>query len=166
MRPMKVKANRGSFLPVLTTLVQETTGPILELGMGFCSSPYLHWACYHDKRTLVSYESNPDFYGFAKCWQADFHKVYCIDDWDKADLEAMIWAIAFIDHAPDDRRGIDVMRVKDSDYLVIHDTENLNSRKQGFHKVFKNFKYRYKYVNAVPHTSIWSNKHDIRGFRV
>ena len=143
-----------------------TEGPILELGVGFCSSPYLHWACYPTKRSLVSFESNPEYYEFARSWKDDFHKVYCISDWDNTELEIHPWNIAFIDHAPGPRRGIECMRLSHADYLVIHDSENSNASRYGLNKVYKNFKYRYKYTDAHPFTSIWSNKHDIRGFQV
>ena len=162
---MRIGKSRASFLPVLTKLVSMTKGPILELGVGFCSSPYLHWACYPTKRTLVSFESNPEYYEFAKSWKDDFHKVYCISDWEKTNLMEW-WEIAFIDHAPMQRRGIECMRLAHADYLVIHDSENSSAKAYGLDKVFKNFKFRYKYNDAFPHTSIWSNKHDVREFKV
>jgi len=162
---MRFGKRRGTFLPVLTKLVSMTEGPILELGMGFCSSPYLHWACYPNRK-LVSYENNPEYYGFAKSWNDDFHKVYCIDDWDNTEFDKHDWTIAFVDHSPGSRRGKDCMRLAHSDYIVIHDSENSNGRAYNLHKVFKNFKYRYKYTSIYPFTSIWSNKHDVRRFQV
>lgn len=159
---MRTGKNRGSFLPVLMKLVSMTDGPILELGMGFCSSPYLHWACYHTKRPLSSYENNPEYFKFAKNWRDGFHKIYCISDWDNTEFHKKPWNIAFIDHQPGSRRGIDCMRLKHADYLVIHDSENINARKHGLDKVYANFKFRYKYNEAHPYTSIWSDKYDVR----
>jgi hypothetical protein len=163
---MRIGKSRGSFLPVLMKLVQETTGPILELGVGFCSTPYLHWACYNAKRPLASYESNPEYYEFAESWKDDFHKVYCVSDWDNTEFGGKHWSIAFLDHTPGPRRGVEAMRLAHADYLVIHDSENRSARNYGLHRVFNNFKYRYKYTDAYPATSIWSNKHDVRKFEV
>jgi hypothetical protein len=52
----------GSHLPLLMKLLDQTNGPVLELGMGLFSTPFLHWACYEKKRSLVSYENKKDFY--------------------------------------------------------------------------------------------------------
>jgi hypothetical protein len=163
---MRLGAARGSYLPVLSKLVAVTTGPILELGVGFCSTPFLHWTCFPTRRKLVSYENSPEYFAFAKSWEKPFHEVHCIDNWDNAEFEGKPWTIAFLDHSPGPRRGIDAMRLAHSDYLVIHDSENSQARNYGLHRVYKNFKYRYKYTDAFPATSIWSNKFDVRKFKV
>ena len=164
-KQMRIGANRGSYLPVLTTLVSKTTGPILELGVGFCSTPYLHWSCYPTKRRIVSYENNPAYYKYAMSWKDDFHAINCITDWDSINISEP-WTIAFVDHSPNIRRGIEASRLLHAEFVVLHDSENANMIKHGFDKVFKSFKYRYKYNDAYPHTSVWSNKHDVRDFKV
>lgn len=165
VRRMRIGANRGSHLPVLSTIVPLTTGPILELGMGYCSTPYLHWACFPSKRRLVSYESEPPYFGYASTWKADFHEVHCIRDWNSIDISGP-WTVAFVDHHPNGRRVHEIRRLVHAEYVVIHDTENSNEH--GYHlSTVKNlFKYRYKYNAAFPYTSIWSNFHDVSGFEV
>ena len=54
---MRINITWGSHLPILIKLVGETTGDILELGIGLYSTPFLHWSCFPNKRKLVSYES-------------------------------------------------------------------------------------------------------------
>jgi len=157
--------NRGSHLPVLITLVQETEGPVLELGMGLYSSTYLHWACRGTKRRLVSYENNPLYYDFAKKYRNDYHEVHCISNWEALDLSEP-WTIAFVDHEPGLRRAEEIKRLTHAEYIVAHDTENKSDRKYGYSKILHLFKYRWKYTDAVPHTSIFSNKHDIRDFQI
>lgn len=162
---MRIGKSRGSYLPVLMKAISITKGPILELGMGFCSSPYLHWACYHTKRRLVSYENNAEYFQFAMSWKDDFHSINCVTDWDSINLKEP-WSVAFVDHSPSLRRGIEISKLLHSDYVVIHDSENAHMVSYGLDQVFKMFKYRYKYNNAFPHTSIWSNKYDVREFKV
>jgi len=166
-RQMRIGKSRGSYLPVLTTIVSQTTGPILELGVGFCSTPYLHWACYPTKRKLVSYENNPEYYKFANSWIDDFHDIYCVDveNYDNIDL-TIPWAVAFVDHSPGIRRYHELKRLTHSDYVVIHDTENRNDRRYRTSRAAKLYKYRFKYDGAYPHTSVWSNKYDVTGFKV
>jgi len=160
---MRIGKKRGSHLPVLMKAVSMTHGPILELGCGLYSTTYLHWVCYPLKRMLVTYENNPDYFDFLKDYEADFHKVYCINDWDTIDI-SQPWSVAFVDHSPDKRRGIEASRLTHADYVVLHDTENRNFKKQNYDKAMRLFKYRWKYNEAYPHSSIWSNKFDVSEF--
>jgi predicted O-methyltransferase YrrM len=162
---MRIGKSRGSYLPVLATLVSMTQGPILELGVGFCSTPYLHWACYPTKRRLVSYENNPEYYDFAESWKDDFHEIHCIKDWAAIDISEP-WSIAFVDHSPGPRRPEEMKRLTHADYVIAHDTENSNNHRYHFSTIFHLFKYRWKYNGAYPYTSIFSNRFDVRDFKI
>ena len=155
--------NRGSHLPVLMKAVAETTGPILELGCGLYSTTPLHWACWVPKRKLVTYENNPAFYDFLKRYATDFHEVHCITDWDTIDISGP-WSVAFVDHEPGLRRWQEASRLQHAEYVVAHDTEGRNDRKYGFSKINGLFKYQFEYKDAFPHTSVYSNVHDVRDF--
>lgn len=157
--------NRGSHLPVLIKLVSMTDGPILELGCGLYSTTFLHWACRGKKRKLVTYEHNPDFYDFAKEYENEYHEVHCIDDWDSIEISKP-WSIAFVDHEPGLRRWQEVSRLVHADYVVCHDTNNAFNRKYGYFKIYGLFEYRWKYTGATPHTTIFSNKNDVRNFKL
>jgi len=165
MRPIKLNINRGSHLPVLMKLIHITTGPILELGAGIYSTPFLHWACYPTKRRLVTYENNPSYYEYARRCQNDYHAVNYITNWDDINISEP-WSIAFIDHSPSERREIEIKRLLHADYIVAHDTENSQMVKYGYHKILNLFKYRYKFSEIRPHTTIFSNKYDVRYFSV
>jgi len=156
---MRIGKRRGSYLPVLCTVVQQTKGPILELGVGFCSTPYLHWICYPDKRRVVSYENNPEYYPFAKSWEDTFHEIHCLDDFSKADLSED-WEVAFVDHSPGERRAIESSRLVHADYVVCHDSEGRNDRRYHLSTIEKLFKYQWIYADAYPHTTVFSNKFD------
>jgi hypothetical protein len=166
---VRIGKSRGSFLPVLMKLVQKTTGPILELGMGFCSSPYLHWACYPTKRRLVSYENNPGYHPFAESWKDTFHEIHCVENWNDVDLSEL-WTIAFLDHEGTIRNGHlrseELPKVCHADFVIAHDTDNRSNRKYKWYRHNRLFKYRYKYDGAYPHTTVWSNRHDVRDFKI
>jgi hypothetical protein len=157
MKRTKFGKMRGSFLPVLDWVIRRTDGPILELGVGFCSSPYLHWMCYPQKRRLVSYEGHPDFFEFANSWQDTFHEVHCSADWDAADL-SQSWSIAFVDHSPGERRAIETARLTHADFVVIHDSEGRSEKNYHLSTVEHLFRYRWKWLGAYPQTSVWSNR--------
>ena len=74
----------GSHLVALIKLMKITNGPVLEMGGGFFSTPYLHWACWPDRK-LVTYDNQPKYFNEIKQYESDYHKLYLIDNWDKAD---------------------------------------------------------------------------------
>lgn len=165
---LRLAPYRGSHLPVLMKVVAETSGPILELGCGLYSTTPLHWACWVPRRRLVTYENNPRFFEFLKRYETDFHEVRCIDDWDAVDLSEP-WCVAFVDHEPGpgeprQRRWKEVRRLRHAEYVVAHDTEGRNDRKYGYSKVHGLFRYRFEYRGAYPHTTVFSNTHDVRNF--
>jgi hypothetical protein len=57
-------------------------------------------------------------------------------------------------------------RLAHADYVVAHDTENNSNHRYHFSEIFRLYKYRWKYTDAYPYTSIFSNKHDVRNFKI
>ena len=155
--------NLGSHLPVLMKLVAMTDGPILELGSGPYSTPYLHWACYPTKRRLFTYETNPEWWEFTKKFRADFHRTYLVSDWSSVKFNRP-WSIAFVDH--DGVRSETVRQVVHAEYVVCHDTENKGERRWGLVRVGRWFQSRWKYTAPRPNTTIFSNMHDLTGFSI
>ena len=153
----------GSHLPVLMKAVAETTGPILELGCGLCSTNFLHWACYASKRKLVTYENNPRYYELLKTYEKDFHEVYCISDWDDIDISGP-WSVALVDHMPEFRRGMELERLHHAEYVVAHDAQPRQRRTFGYRRRWRKFKYAFTYSDAYPPTMVLSNTHDVTDF--
>jgi hypothetical protein len=160
---LRLRAGRGSHLPMLMKAVSETDGPILELGCGVYSTIFLHWSCWLPKRRLVTYENNPRFFAFLQGHERDYHEVHCVDDWDAIDISEP-WSVAFIDHEPGPRRGVELGRLTHAEYVVAHDTEHRNDHKYEYCKNHKLYKYQYEYKATSPHTSIFSNVHDVRNY--
>ena len=162
----------GSHLSILMKLVNMTEGPILELGMGLFSTPYLHWACYDNKRTLVSCENKKDFHDmfiFNDHREANndytYHKMIFVEDsdWDKIDLVDRHWSIVLVDHNPGPRRKEEIRRLANSaDYILVHDSDDLNKhhRHYKFPEIYPLFKYRYD-NNIYPRTTVLSNFKDL-----
>jgi len=143
---MKIMLHWGSHLPVLMKVIALTDGPVLEMGTGLFSTPYLHWACYLSHRSLVSYENSLEYYDTNKCYQHDdFHDVRYVEDWDAADIERP-WDVALIDHRPSERRIVDVARLAQwVKYLVLHDTGPKKDRHYHYSQVFPLFASRYDF---------------------
>lgn len=159
----KLHINGGSHLPALIRAVALTDGPVLEMGMGYFSSPFLHWACATKKRPLVSYENNPKYFRFAAPFQSDWHEVVC-GDYAEADIERP-WDVAFIDYAPPLHRKESVRRLAGfAKYIVVHDTEGRHDNRFRFSEIFPLFRWKYTYEYCTPKTSVLSNLIDLSGF--
>jgi hypothetical protein len=158
---MKISMRYGSHLPVLLKLVNETKGPILELGVGLYSTPLLHFACLPTNRKITSLESDKAWFQNFKDARTEFHDVQIIEDWDKYEFNGN-WDIAFIDHGPDSRRHIEAMRLANkAKYIILHDSDPENDNLYKFSKIYPMFKYRFDYTLCKPNTTVVSNTIDV-----
>jgi len=161
----QLKASEGSHIPVLVKVLEISTGPVLELGTGLNSTPVIHWFCNESKRQVESYESSEMFYLAARNYRNDFHGVHSVEilgGWDNINFEATHWGMVFIDHAPGKRRVEEMIRLANhADYVVVHDTESRSDWHYKYSKGFPNYKYRFDYTKAYPHTSVLSNVKDL-----
>lgn len=139
----------------------NTDGPILELGAGINSTPFLHFACIDSGRKLVTYEGDEWFFNeYVAQFGADFHKVVFAKNWDEINLDGH-WSVALIDHDPKERRIEEIKRLQNTcDYLVIHDTQGRENRKYRFDLIWSLFKYRMDWTTLRPCTTILSNFYD------
>ena len=154
----------GSHLPVLIRAVALTDGPVLEMGMGYFSTTFLHWACATTKRQLVSYENQPEFFKFAKGFETDFHEIHCIDNWTRADIERP-WDVAFIDHEPARQRIKDIARLANhAKYVVLHDTAGRYDHYFQYSKIYPLFEWQYNYDYYRPKSCVLSNFVDLSDF--
>jgi len=143
-------------------LLMMTTGPVLELGCGYNSTPVMHWACFPQGRHLITYESNPEFFEFANAYMADFHEVRCIPDWNVIDVSEP-WSLALVDHSPETARAPLAAKLTHAEYVIVHDTQR---QRDGRMPRFPDFKYEWKWTQPRVHTSVLSNIHDLSEFTI
>lgn len=162
MKPKKFRA--ASHLPILSRVLQVTKGPVLELGAGYFSTPFMYWVCKEQKRKFVSYEN--DLRWCKKLYQWDKERetkdglasLRYVKNWDDADIDNIHWSVVFIDHRPALRRKDDARRLKDNaDYILMHDSEPEINKFYKYNWVYDDFKYKYDYTMVKPHTVILSN---------
>src|SRR3989344_9340099 len=149
----------GTHLPALIKAINATNGPVLELGMGIFSTPYLHFACYPNRK-LVSYENAQNYADWLNVFKSDNHQIHLIDDWEKADLRGD-WSVALIDHEHARRRKEEIKRLANTaEYIIVHDTNPGLNPKYKFSEIFPLFKYRLDFNKEKPFTTILSNLKD------
>ena len=154
----------ATHLPILMKLVGMTNGPILELGTGIFSTPYLHWACFEKKRKLVSYERQPEYFEMVKQYICDYHQIYLVNKncWDKIDIDAEHWSVVLVDHSPSKSRKDEVRRLANlADYIVLHDTDDEYDLTYKYSEIYPLFKYRYDFAGLSPRTTVVSNFKDL-----
>ena len=152
----------GSHLPVLIKCVEKTVGDILELGCGESSTIFLHWACLHKERKLVTMESKKNYYDRFRKIKNHCHTVLYVPDWSKAVLSGD-WSVVLIDQSPGFARGMLLPKFVDAEYVVCHDS-HVTDKTYGYD--FSLFKYRFDYKPKpewIPQTTVVSNKHNLEG---
>ena len=97
----------GTHLPVLRHMVGITTGPVLEMGMGYNSTPILHELC--PNRLLVSLDSEAEWVEKFAGFRSATHKIKTEPNWDDTTqyLKSVLWDVILIDHHPCERRIVE-----------------------------------------------------------
>ena len=145
-------------MTLLIKALAATEGTVVEVGGGVFSTPLLHWLCKMQDRRLITYENEQQYYDFSREFQSRQHSIRLIKDWDEMDFKSHR-GVVFIDHHPEARRGLDALRFKDADIIVMHDTER--PEKYNYDGVWEHFKYVYHWKDGKPWTSMVSNKIDV-----
>lgn len=144
----------------LIKAVGATDGDVCEMGVGFSSTPLLHWITLG--RKFISYESDKDYHHFAKKFISDNHKVRHTKNFNDVEYDRH-WSVVFIDHSPKRprTRGDDAVKFTNVDLMVLHDTEPESVENYGYQQVFDKYKYRYDWKLCKPHCTILSNTIDV-----
>jgi hypothetical protein len=143
----------SSHRPLLLLALEETRTSgqaVLEMGMGDGSTPYLHRYCAKEKRVLFSVDNNKDWVAKYKCLEEAYgmHRVVHDPNWNIT--HDGNYSVVLIDHAPEERRHVDVERLAHrAQILVLHDTEP-ESPGYLYDRIWGLFRYRCNIV--VPYT--------------
>ncbi len=150
----------STHIPMIGSIFLKSNGPILEMGCGYYSTYLLHEMCKLTKRLLVSTDEKSNWLNQFKSLEREYHRLFLVKDWAAFSLiDETRWGMVLIDHAPGERRKVDIARLKDNaDFLVIHDTEELGYQ---YEEVLPSFKYRFDYKIVKTETSVVSNVFDL-----
>lgn len=137
----------------LVHAVMRTNGSVLEMGCGNYSTPILHEICTLQKRRLISVDNNKEWSDIFISFANEYHEIRFIESWDALDGE---YDVVFIDHAPAERRKVDIERFKDKcKIMVIHDY--LQDHIYHHHDIINTFKYKKVFNFYNRQTVIVSN---------
>ncbi len=115
----------GTHLPILASAVlQARPGPVVEYGAGLYSTPLLHMLCREMGRKLLTLDSDAAWIERFADLRHDDHQLCAFPDWTASEalVDAKTWAVAFIDHGPDERRPLDIKRLtRRAEFVLVHD---------------------------------------------
>lgn len=158
-----VSLNYATHLPALMRALERSTGPVLELGMGLFSTPYLHYACLLAGRHLVSYESNAVWAERFIAYRGPRHDIRVVADWAPVNL-AVHWGVALVDHA-DERRAPEIEKLAHyAAYIVAHDANGRWDKNYHYTTVYPLFKHRAVWDRDGRHAVVLSNFVDLGDF--
>lgn len=156
MREKFVPTNNDlSYYPLLYKALEATKGDIIEMGCGHGSTPLLHEYAMLNKRNLLSYETEKSWLEKFEHTANEYHKFYqvCRECWDTCSAMNPNPSVVFIDHAPGERRKVDlVLFAAKAEIIVIHDTEPIGA---GDYQVRQRFGH-YKYIVEVATAGAWA----------
>lgn len=119
----------GSHFGAVLACLAVTSGPVLELGVGHCSTPLLHAFCMASKRHLVSVEQNEDWFElFRSKYEEEGHEFI---KGEYSDEVPKLWAsrsVTLIDNSPGGERRRDdfIMLLPLSEFVIVHDFHKEN----------------------------------------
>jgi hypothetical protein len=150
-----------NYRPFLFAALLSTTGPVLELGMGHGSTPILHEFCKDTNRLLCSWDSDPAWVSKFTSFESPLHKVLCCDgNWDNPQIDlppSGKWSVVLIDHAPGERRKVDIERLAHkAEIIIAHDTEPDADGGYKMQGPLNSFLYKAEFVNQIAIEGAWS----------
>jgi len=151
----------GTFIPVLISAVENTAGPILEIGCGDNSTPLLHALCSVNERYLLSISVDKEMFSKYSYLNRPWHQITILPSVAHVNKDVW-WSVVLIDYISETERinAIKVLRAT-TDIFVVHDADSLHHE---FNNLLDSFKYRYDYKQYVPSTTIVSDTIDISLF--
>ncbi len=156
----------NNHLFLLWEALEATTGDVVEMGCGDGSTRQLHEYCKDNNRVLYSFETESKYMDEFIYLESPNHKFFSINnDWDKVKDICPNPSVILIDHAPGERRIVDVKRFCDSaEILVCHDTQPPpTAADYGWEQIWHLFKFKIdlevdmNYECAPPDNRTWAS---------
>lgn len=157
-------SNWNSYLPLLWLALENTSGDVVELGMGDGSTEKLHEYCKDTARNLYSYETNEEWFRRHERFRTSKHKI----EWVGNNWQIMIErhrhpiGVLFSDEAPGEMRKYNVsMFCNLAQVIVVHDSEPSNDHGYKFSLVRPLFKYAKDFEYPGANATAFSNFIDV-----
>jgi hypothetical protein len=126
---------------------KELKLPVLELGCGDGSTPFLQQYCKDNELELHSYDFKAD-------WAEKFGAVH-VTNWDNIAWRKD-YGVVLVDHSPGEHRKIALGLLTHAQVVVIHDSEPIGWTAADY-KVREEFgRYKYQFDLQAPRGQAWA----------
>lgn len=137
--------------------------PIVELGSGKTSTPYLRKYSEDEEIQFISFESDLN-------WAREMGTVH-VNNWDAEKWWSYNFSVCLLDMAPGEYRKTALMKLVNTEIIVIHDSEpsGWNASDYKVRPLFKNFKYMIDdkpTEKGAPWTTAVSNTVDVSKWKI
>lgn len=160
----------GSHQRLLVAAALRTSGPILELGVGWYSTPILHEIARAQQRPLLTIDNNSDWLRQFQPLNSEFHKLRLVGWWGEMyDLVAKELGerigLAFIDQGQPIEREYAIRNLLDKvGVFVMHDTEE--GFAYGYSRTIPMFRHLFTDKCQAAWTTVASNEIDVSGWNI
>lgn len=119
--------------------------PVMELGAGKGSTPYLMKYCADNGLEFLSYD-------FSKEWAEEMGSIH-VTDWANQVEWKREYSVVLCDESPGEHRKESLRLLTETKVIVLHDSEPLgwNGGDYRVRPLFKNFKYFKDHTEPKPH---------------
>jgi hypothetical protein len=148
-----------SHVPILAASMLLTSGPVLELGAGYGSTPMLHGLCGVMGRELTTLESDEGWLESFKHFAREWHSLRFVSSFTGLPEYSNYYGLVFVDHGISLQRGSSVEALQNVPIIVCHDT--CHAWLYNYEPLLSTFKYRFNYKQKGPQTSVVSNLIDV-----
>src|SRR3990167_2403608 len=160
--------NLSNFRILLALALEATRGsahPIFELGPSDLSTPHLHAYCESEGRAIISVEEDLMRALPFRRFSSDRHELR-VAAWSAFPIEAGLWSVALLKHAPGERRRFDALRLADRcEILVLHDTEPAADYGYNRSEIWGEFRSRVDVRSDGAWATAVSKTRDLSGWR-
>lgn len=156
--------NWNSYLPLLWLALENTSGDVVELGVGDGSTKKLHDYCKENGRILHSYESDEGWFRKFERFRTQRHAVeYVGHNWEVfIERHREPFGVLFSDEAPGHMRKYNISMCSTlAKVVVVHDAEPGNDHGYRFSWVRPLFKYHTLHEFPGASTAAFSNYIDV-----
>lgn len=155
----------GSHLfPLMHCVINTGKTPILELGTGIYSSLMLN-AYLPVDRLMLSFETDKGWADQFQSIRRPGHFLFHINNYDEMyGMDCMkhppaTFGLIIVDHAPCERRIVDVERLyNDNSVFIMHDVE---TPIYGYSRIAPKFRFNFVFNRKNPHTAIFTNNQPV-----
>lgn len=121
-------------MPALGYALGASTGPVLEVGIGNFSAPFLHEFCKASRRSICSLEENGQWHSAFRYVDQHGGRVikarnYLLDIKELTEVtDGLRFGVSFVDSSPGGKCRADLFKflIECSEYVVVHDYHREN----------------------------------------